>query len=236
MHEFTELEKQIIDLILYYHENKYLNCLYNILFDNNGVFGITSEFYLNFNKENEVGFFVNEELLSSKRTNYRELNDFFSSKILIFATTIDFIQYLIDQKYINVIMNNKIYNDEIKPNQGYIPYVGMSRDLENKLIQYERMLFIPTQKLVTLKKSAYIDSDGIKENNEKRIKSITLVLTIVSILIAAGSLITSITVAKNSSTKSNRKIEVILDSKSIAEITDELEKKIGIKRIIIYDK
>ena len=110
------------------------------------------------------------------------------------------------------------------------------RSLENKLIQYERMLFIPTQKLVTLKKNAYIDSDGIKENNEKRIKSITLVLTIVSILIAAGSLITSITVAKNSSTKSNRKIEVILDSKSIAEITDELEKKIGIKRIIIYDK
>jgi hypothetical protein len=95
MRVFTPMEKKVVQLILKYHDEQLTNCLYNILFDIDSVFGLRTDFYLNFDKKDTVGFFVYEDIFKQMDGNNRAMNEYFSKIILTIASLIDFIEYLL---------------------------------------------------------------------------------------------------------------------------------------------
>jgi hypothetical protein len=102
------------------------------------------------------------------------------------------------------------------------------------------LLFIPTAKLSKLIRNKFIDDDGIKEKNDNRQKRIMIIMTIVSIIIAAGSLVNSISVASkpkqdtSKTTLTNSSLSITLDSNTIDLLGKVLSENVKPKEIIIY--
>ncbi|ORC29885.1 hypothetical protein B4O97_18705 [Marispirochaeta aestuarii] len=210
MRRFTIIERKIINFIIKMYENQHYNCLYNLLFDIDGIIGITHHFYLNFEKKDEVHFFFEEATLNEMTKDQRKIKNYINEKTQIFANTIEFIQYLIDEKYLTIIeSDNKSSDENPKPNQGYIhtSFVQMSTEFQRKFYKHEKYIYIPTQKLFDLVNNKFIDENGIREKNEKFHKGITLSLAIISILIALGSLF--LTILNNKESTEPIKVEII---------------------------
>ncbi len=211
MKSFSDLEIQIIGLILSLHNDKHTNCLYNVLFDHNGILDMTYRYKLNFDNENEVSIYIDSEYYNELNKNHRGVFEFINGIILTLSYVVNLIDYLVNNDYLILLNSESKDGGNIDIYEGYRQFNSYDKELQKKIYILEHKLFVPTQKLIDFKNHNFKDEDTIKYQDERNNRRINTILTLVSIIVAIASLLTSFTLGYETLIKeNNQKKETVI--------------------------
>lgn len=179
--QFSDIEKQVINLLLEYHDKLQYNCLYNIFFDFKGLIGTPTEIIMKHSEKDKTELYF-RDILHKQPDELRALQLDICEKIL---STVELIDRLISEKFIALVKNsNPVDHDSGDPS--YVAFNILDEKMQARIYELSNGYFIPYRKLYVLKERQYQTEEDRKENRAFRLNIAVLmssaILTVATII------------------------------------------------------
>jgi hypothetical protein len=209
MRYYSKFEKKLIELMIKLHDDHQYNCATNILFDINGIYGLTPGFQIIIRSENEAQLAIESE-------KYKDLSNLKWFHMEIVRQLYEFvllIDHLSSNQYIVLSPQKKQFE---KPWEGYIVFDVLDVNLQKKLAEYFSCMFVPTRKLDLLKKYKYQNLETYNFNRQFKITTLVASISAFISIVSAAISIANLNTTQNIEIK-NREIKIEGIIKSMPE-------------------
>lgn len=212
MRTYTALDKQVITAIVKTHLESKTNCLSNVLYDIE-----PNQNFLLEHTNGKVSIFINKKYIEKISENDASAQGkYIKSIISKLWSVVNILDYLSQNGLLSLSDEYGDFSSSYD-NTDYIECNYKDEETKRKLLSYITKKLIPSQELIDLNKNNYKDKEAIKEEKNNHRNTI---LTVISIIIALGSLVTSLVLGylelkrNNGVYIENKPLEVIIEKET----------------------